>query len=252
MKPIFSIALCFTLCAGAALAADPDGWVVAVDGKWSRNGQDLRLYAPVFVNDKLEAASGTIEVALKDGQSPHRYHCDKSPCAFTIPSFRPGPDSLLSRLGHAFDQLASHRETMPVSAISRGSEKLRQAVLPWDNGRLDLADAVKSIDGGTYTVTLRPVDTAPSQKRVKATLQWNPPGATVADFPALAPGIYEVSMASAEGDSEGTVAVLVAGAADYPAKRRKFEAGQRALPQNLDAASIDAILNALLFQVLHD
>ena len=78
--------LCLTLLAGGALfAADsnPDGWVVAV-GHWTRGKQVLRQYDAVFANDTLQGTSGQIVVALKDGQSPHPYHCDKFPCTVTI------------------------------------------------------------------------------------------------------------------------------------------------------------------------
>ena len=43
-------------------------------------------------------------------------------------------EALTIRLGRAFSELASHRDTMPVSAISRGSEQLRQAVLAFNGG----------------------------------------------------------------------------------------------------------------------
>jgi hypothetical protein len=243
--------LCLALLAGGALfAADtnPDGWVVAV-GQWTRGKQVLQQYDAVFANDKLQGTSGTIVVALKDGQSPHPYHCDKFPCTVTIPGFRPVEDSLLSRLGRAFSELSSHRDTMPVSAISRGREPLRQAVLAFNGGQLDLKDAVRSINAGTYTVSLRPIETAPStaQGPLRGSVHWDPPEVTSASFPALAPGIYELTMASSEGDNLGRVAVLVANAADYPARRKSFEAGVQSLPQGLDRVTLDAFLNALLF-----
>ena len=245
--------LCLALLAGGALCAadrDPDGWVMAV-GKWTRGGQSLKQYDAVFASDKLQGSSGEIVVALKDGQSPHPYHCDKFPCTITIPAFRPAPDSLLSRLGRAFGELASHRDTMPVSAISRGREPLRQAVLAFNDGRLDLKDAVRSIDAGTYTVSLRPIETAPSttQGTLRGSVHWEPPEITSAAFPALAPGIYELTMASSEGNSLGRVAVLVASAADYPARRKAFEAGVQSLPRDLDKVTLDAFLNALLFDI---
>ncbi len=56
-------------------------------------------------------------------------------------------------------------------------------------------------------------------------------------------------MTSPEGESLGSVAVLVANAADYPAKRRSFEASVQSLPRDLDRATLDAFLNALLFDV---
>src|ERR1035438_4647248 len=124
------IILCLALRAGGALCAadgDPDGWVVAV-GQWTRGKQVLKQYDAVFANDQLQGTSGNIVVALKDGQSPHPYHCDKYPCSVVIPGFRPVADSLLARLGRAFGELSSHRDSMPVSAISRGREHLRQAV----------------------------------------------------------------------------------------------------------------------------
>jgi hypothetical protein len=245
--------LCLALLAGGALfAADPnpDGWVVAV-GQWTRGQQVLRQYDAVFANDKLQGTSGTIVVALKDGQSPHPYHCDKFPCTVVIPGFRPVEDSLFARLGRAFSELASHRDTMPVSAISRGRnrEPLRQAVLEFNGGRLDLKDAARSLDAGAYTVSLRPIETARStaQGLVRGSVHWDPPEATFAAFPALAPGIYELTMASSEGDSLGRVAVLVANAADYPARRKSFETGVQSLPQGLDRVTLDALLNALLF-----
>jgi hypothetical protein len=244
---------CLALLAGGALfAADgnPDGWVVAV-GKWTRRGQALQQYDAVFANDKLQGTSGTIVVALKDGQPPHPYHCDKFPCTVTIAGFRPVEDSLLARLGRAFGELASHRDTMPISAISRGREPLRQAVLAVDGGQLDLSDAVRSIEAGTYTVILRPIETAPStgHEPLKGSVQWDPPAVTVASFPGLAPGIYELAMSSSEGDSLDSVAVLVASSADYPAWRKSFAAGVQSLPHDLDRVTLDAFLNALLFDI---
>jgi hypothetical protein len=54
-------------------------------------------------------------------------------------------------------------------------------------------------------------------------------------------------MASSEGDSRVSVAVLVANAADYPARRKSFEAGVQSLPRDLDRVTLDVFLNALLF-----
>jgi len=239
------------MAGGASVAADrdPDGWVIAatVHG-WTRAGAALEPYDPVLVNDQLVGTSGTIEVALKDGQSPHLYLCAKPPCLITIPDFRPAPDSLLTRLGRAFSELASHRDKMPVSAISRGGEHLRQAVLAWNDGRLDLKDAAGWIDPGVYSVSLRPIKTIDiAQERLRGSVNWDPPMATLASFPSLAAGIYELSMASSEGDSLGSVAVLVAGVADYPAERESFDAAVTSLPQGLDPITRDAFLNALLF-----
>ena len=247
--------LCLALAAGGALLAadgDPDGWVVAV-GQWTRGKQVLQPYDAVFANDQLQGTSGDILVALKDGQSPHPYHCDKYPCTVTIPGFRPVADSLLARLGRAFGELSSHRDSMPVSAISRGRyrESLRQAVLEFNGGRLDLKDAVGSIDPGTYTVSLRPIETAPSaaQGPLSGSVHWQPPEVTFAAFPALAPGIYELTMASSEGASLGSVAVLVASPTDYSARRKSFDAGVESLPKDLDRVALNAFLNALLFDV---
>jgi hypothetical protein len=247
MKAYCLVVLCLIPPAGAGVG--PDGWVVAIDGKWSRNGHDLGLYSEVFANDKLAATSGTIEVALKDGQSPHRYRCDTPSCTFTIPGFRPAEDSILTRLSHAFEELATHRDTMPVSAISRGREQLRQAVLEWKGGRLDLTDAVRSIDTGLYVVSLRPIETA-AQERIRGSLHWDPPAATFATFPAVVtPGIYQLTMSSSEGDSIGAVAVLITSAAEYADRRKAFAAAAQSLPQDLDPATLDAFRNALLFKV---
>src|SRR5208283_267073 len=126
---------------------------------------------------------------------------------------------------------------------------LRQAVLAFDGGRLDLEDAVGSIEAGTYSVSLRPIQAAPSTTpgRLSGSVHWDPPAVTSASFPTLAPGIYELTMASPEGESLDSVAVLVASGADYPARRKRFEAGVQSLPKGLDRATLDAFLNALLF-----
>ena len=142
---------------------------------------------------------------------------------------------------------------MPVSAISRGRDRarLRQAVLPFNGGQLDLKDAVESMDAGTYTVSLGPIETVPStvQGLLRGSVHWDPPAVTFASFPALAPGIYELTIASPEGDSLGSVAVLVASEADYAARRKSFEAGVQSLPRDLDKVTLDAFLNALLFDI---
>jgi hypothetical protein len=84
---------------------------------------------------------------------------------------------------------------------------------------------------------------------LRGSVHWEPPEITSAAFPALAPGIYELTMASSEGNSLGRVAVLVASAADYPARRKAFEAGVQSLPRDLDKVTLDAFLNALLFDI---
>ena len=253
MVPPGRTILCLALLAGGPLYAadgDPDGWVVAV-GQWTRGKQVLRQYDAVFANDQLQGTAGDIVVALKDGQSPHSHHCDKYPCTVTIPGFRPVADSLLARLGRAFGELASHRDSMPVSAISRGREHLRQAVLEFRGGQLDLKDAVRAMNPGTYTVSLRTIETASStaQGPLNASVHWEPPDVTFAAFPAVAPGIYELTMASPEGASLGSVAVLVASPTDYSAQRKAFDAGVESLPKGLDRVSLNALLNALLFDV---
>jgi hypothetical protein len=140
---------------------------------------------------------------------------------------------------------------MPVSVMSRGRyrDPLRQAVLEFNGGQLDLKDADRSFAAGTYIVSLRPIETAPStaQGLLLGSVHWDPPEVTSASFPALAPGIYELTMASSEGDSRVSVAVLVANAADYPARRKSFEAGVQSLPRDLDRVTLDVFLNALLF-----
>jgi hypothetical protein len=87
------------------------------------------------------------------------------------------------------------------------------------------------------------------QGLLRGSVHWEPPEGTLASFPALAPGIYELTMASPEGDSLGSVAVLVASEADYPAKRKAFEAGVQSLPRGLDRVTLGVFLNALLFDV---
>ena len=249
-RTICTVVCLALLSCGALLATDgdPDGWVVAV-GNWTRGQQVLKPYDGVFANDQLRGTSGDIVVALKDGQSQHPYHCDKYPCTVTIPGFRPVEDSLLARLGRAFGELASHRDRMPISAISRGRESLRQAVLEFHGGQLDLKDAVRSINPGTYTVSLGPIETAPSTTPgpLSGSVHWEPPEVTFAAFPALAPGIYELTLASSEGASLGSVVVLVASEADYPAQRKSFDAGVQSLPKGLDQVTLNAFLNALLF-----
>lgn len=140
---------------------------------------------------------------------------------------------------------------MPVSAISRGAEPLRQAVLEFHDGRLELQDAVRPIDAGLYTVSLRPIETVPSTAKgpFMASVHWEPPEVTSASFADLAPGIYELTMTSPEGESLGSVAVLVANAADYSARHQSFEVGVQSLPRDLDRATLDTFLNALLFDI---
>jgi hypothetical protein len=84
---------------------------------------------------------------------------------------------------------------------------------------------------------------------LNASVHWEPPDVTFAAFPAVAPGIYELTMASPEGASLGSVAVLVASPTDYSAQRKAFDAGVESLPKGLDRVTLDALLNALLFDV---
>ena len=253
------VVICLILLAGNVLpAADEkaDGWVLAVHGTWTSGAKTLKLGDPVKVNDKVRgtgAPGDRLTVTLLDGK-PHEYTCESKPdCTSVIEPFRPGPDALPTRIFQALSTLATHREVMPVSAISRGAEGLRQAVLPLDGNQLDLSPAVKQADPGEYTLSLRPISgdrTAKPQARVRGSVHWDPPALTAAAVPGLTPGLYELAMNSTEGDSIGSVTVLVASPADYDPAHQTFEEGKQVLatwPQGVDPAAIEAFQSDILF-----
>src|ERR1035437_1766283 len=212
------------LLAGNLLpAADEkaDGWVLAVHGTWTSGAKTLKLGDPVKVNDKVRgtgAPGDRLTVTLLDGK-PHEYTCESKPdCTSVIEPFRPEPSALPARIFQALSTLATHREVMPISAISRGAEGLRQAVLPLNGDRLDLSPAVKQADPGAYTISLRRLSNGrPStpNARLKGSAHWDPPAVTAASVPGLLPGLYELTMISAEGVSIGSEPVLVTDSSDY-------------------------------------
>lgn len=253
--------VCLLLFAGTtSLIADDkaDGWVLAVHGKWTDGVKTLKLGDPVKVNDKVRgtgAPGDRLTVALLDGK-PHEYTCEGKPgCTTVIEPFRPEPSALPARIFQALSTLATHREVMPISAISRGAEGLRQAVLPLNGDRLDLSPAVKQADPGAYTISLRRLSNGrPStpKARAKGSVHWDPPAVTTASVPGLLPGLYELTMISAEGVSIGSEPVLVTGSSDYASKRQAFEEGEQLLatwPQGIDPAAIDAFQSAILFNI---
>jgi hypothetical protein len=241
---------------GAMAQKPADGYVVDVMPGWSTaEGTPVKVGTDVQGGQTLRASgtgAATISVAYLDG-ALDTFRCPKGPCQYMVKSAVPKSSSW-PEVFLALRNLASRRESMPINAISRGSEVLRPQVLLLKESKLALQEAVVNLDPGRYQLQFKPYAAGNNTPGaiVRGSLSWDPPSRTTASVTGLTPGVYQLTLMAEEGQSMGQEIVLVLDAVDFDRKSAMFERSRKFFdspPADLTPAAVRNILEALLLQM---
>lgn len=248
------------LVLSAALAASAQapeaGYLIDVSGSWtSDKGVPLKMGSAVLPAQLLDGkgtGSPRITIAYLDGSFETHQCQPNTKCVYTVKTIVPKPASWPEQILRSIKSLGTHRDTMPVNAISRDIEVLNPAVLPLRGNQLDLKDAVIQLDQGAYDIVLKPLSKRPNGARVSGSVMWDAPQSTSASLPGLVPGVYELTLLSPDGGRIGSETVLLATPEDYDKKLAAYRQARQFLdsqPAGATPAAIHNLLTALLFDL---
>ena len=155
------------LLAPCSQAADVAGYVLAVQGKWSLQGQPAELVvgAPVVQGASLVAASPVagdhiVVVEFRSGAVLVARQCDTArACArpLVVPrqSEARAQGSPVARLLNGILARIAGDPDRYITTLSRGSARLVDAVLPWSEGGVELAPVLPVLPaGGEHAIAL--------------------------------------------------------------------------------------------------
>ena len=226
------------LCAAIAChAAEPAGYVLEVQGRWLQTGET----APLAVGTPLPTGALILApapapgdritvVAARTGSVLAARRCDDvAACRRTLamPEAPAAPTN--GFLHRVFAALADQPDRY-VSTLNRGATSLRDEVLVWEAGRLDVGPMLAGRAEAVYLTTLIPVGCASGVRcgdaAVEARLVWSP-RAPAASVELARPGLFELSLRRA-GESAALPAerswVLAVVRTDEAAARERLRA----------------------------
>jgi hypothetical protein len=210
------------------------GYVFGVHGRWSASdpyvpelklGQSVRAGQVIQLVDKSDHCFMSIGYV---NNTATVLDCDRDPKGCQAPLDVPPiavDSTMMKRLGAAWSRLFSHGPVPVVFALARGAAKgPQEAVLSLDQDRLNPANALRDIDAGDYTLTLRPLpESGAAPIRLRCNWKPQPPSAQCLAEPRLAAGLFALSVSSASGPVGSPVAVLLTSPARLDALARVFD-----------------------------
>jgi hypothetical protein len=249
-------------------AADVAGYVLAVHGKWSLQGEaaELVVGAPVAPGARLVPASSAVGdhiviVEARSGAVLVARHCDAGPaCARPIVVPRPSDaGSQTGRVAQLLNGILARIAGDPdryVATLSRGSGRVVDAVLPWSDAGVDVAPVLGGLptqgglEIGVTTLHCRGPGACPQQPlraRVGEATSERP--TTVA---GLAPGLYELVVDRPQGSigpARIRARILLLPAPHHAWAEETYRAGVSLTERwgtDVDAATKQGFLHALL------
>ena len=213
------------------------GFVAGMQGSWisSRTETPLQPIDPVFAGEQIAPKTPPLEgsfisIALYDGTKATMRCRSADDCdpVYRVPQVN-NPDSFLTRATEAIRQLYPTQIKKLVISASRGpsGSSPSEAVLKVKtNGVVDLAPALHAVAPGSYTAHLvawpRQDDTQVAA--ISGALTWSSPVADWKPARHVSPGVYQLELTDASGDTVGPrVMVMVQTAAEYTKFREAFE-----------------------------
>ena len=142
-------------------AADVAGYVLALEGKWSLQGQaaELVVGAPVAQGARLVASSPAagdhiVVVEARSGAVLVARQCDTAracarPLVVPRPSDAPSEQAPVARLLSGILARIAGDPDRYIATLSRGTGRLADAVLPWSEGGVDLAPVLAGMPAGS-------------------------------------------------------------------------------------------------------
>ena len=249
-------------------AAEVAGYVLALQGKWSLQGQPTGLVvgAPVASGARLVAASPAagdhiVVVEAKSGAVLVSRQCDTGrACARPLVVPRPAEarseGSPVARLLNGILARIAGDPDRYVATLSRGSGRLVDAVLPWSEGGVDLAPVFTGSPAGSgheirlTTLQCRAPGGCPQQPLTSRL--GGPAGERSTTVQGLAPGLYELVVHRPRGSigpERVSAWILILPAPQHLRAEEIYRAGVNLAGRwgtDVDAATKQGFLHALL------
>lgn len=264
----WTVCMLAILAGPCSQAADVAGYVLALEGKWSLQGQRAELFVgtPVAEGTRLVDASPAagdhiVVVAARSGAVLVARHCDTArACARPLVVPRP-PDarSEASPVARMLDGILARIAGDPdryITTLSRGSAGLVDAILPWSEGGVDLAPVFPGLlagsdhEIGVTTLRCRGPGACPRQPLMSRI--GGATGERSTTFHGLAPGLYEVVVEGPRGSigpERIRARILLLPAMQHPRAEEIYRAGVGLTERwgtDVDAATRQGFLHALL------
>ena len=263
--PACSLAILLAPC---SQAADVAGYVLAVQGKWSLQGQPAQLVvgAPVVQGTSLVAASPAagdhiVVVESRSGAVLVTRQCDTAracarPLVVPRPSEAHDQGSPVARLLNGILARIAGDPDRYITTLSRGSARLVDAVLPWSEDGVDLAPVLPVPPAASdHTITLitlqcRGPGACPQQPRMS-----HIGGQQSTTIQGLAPGLYELVVHRPRGSigpERVRAWILLLPPPQHARAEEIYRAGARVAERwgtEVDAATKQGFLRALLAEL---
>ena len=252
----------------SAQAADVAGYVLALQGKWSMQGQraELVVGAPVAAGARLVAAAPAagdhiVVVEARTGAVLVSRQCDTGracarPLLVPQPSGARSEGSAVARMLNGILARIAGDPDRYIATLSRGSGRLVDAVLPWSESGVDLAPVFPGPPAGSEheirvtTLQCRGAGGCPQQPLLSRI--GGPAGERSTTVQGLAPGLYELVMHRARGSigpERVSAWILLLPAPQHARAEEIYRAGVDLAGRwgtDVDAATKQGFLHALL------
>jgi hypothetical protein len=241
------------------------GYVLAVQGKWSLQGQPAELVvgAPVVQGTSLVAASPAagdhiVVVEARSGAVLVARQCDSAracarPLVVPRPSEARSPESPVARLLNGILARIAGDPDRYIATLSRGSARLVDAVLPWSEGGVDLAPALPGLPAGSdHAIALTTLQCRGPGACPQRPLISHIGGQRSTTIHGLAPGLYELAVQrprGAIGPERVSAWILLLPPPQHAAAEEIYRAGVGLAGRwgtDVDAATKQGFLHALL------
>jgi hypothetical protein len=267
MRKLTACALAILVCP-CSQAADVAGYVLALQGKWSLQGQrtELLVGTPVAEGARLVAAAPAagdhiVVVEARSGAVLVARHCDTGracarPLVVPPPSDARSRESPVAQLLNGILARIAGDPDRYIPTLSRGSAGLVDAVLPWSEGGVDLAPVFPGLAAGSdheiglTTLQCRGPGACPQQPL--SSRIGGPTTERSTTIHGLAPGLYEVVVHGARGSigpDRIRARILLLPAPQHAQAEEIYRAGVALAERwgtNVDEATKQGFLHALL------
>ena len=266
--PACSLAILLAPC---SQAADVAGYVLAVQGKWSLQGQPAQLVvgAPVVQGTSLVAASPAagdhiVVVESRSGAVLVTRQCDTAracarPLVVPRPSEAHDQGSPVARLLNGILARIAGDPDRYITTLSRGSARLVDAVLPWSEGGVDLAPVLPvppaESDHTIALITLQCRGPGACPQQPLMSHVGGPKGQRSTTVHGLAPGLYELVVHRPRGSigpERAPAWILLLPAPQHARAEEIYRAGEGLAQRwgtDVDAAIKQGFLRALLAEL---
>jgi hypothetical protein len=229
------------LTLAAAVHGQPlAGYILDVEGVWTASAgiakprstplaRGQHVAPGAILTNSAPSDFDRLVVAGLTGEVIKRIRCRKGACrecgatgSVCLDPIRPMPpakpresvwtvtfDAIMKLLAEKGDTYSAHR--------SRGAGEMADAVARFENGKLDMRQALPALAKGRYLLVVRLLNVPGSTRTLKTSVDWEPAAPAPIEFAELTPGLWQMSMvqSGSQGENLTEAWVLVASEPDY-------------------------------------